>query len=115
MLSFIPMNKTASIYKQSGEVDKWGQPILSLSYTGKCQISYSTDLLKISGEDGVMETASAILVFNGLVQVESGDLAEFTSALGTVFKNRIIAVSGFEDYAGKIIATRVVIGSGKGV
>ena len=115
MLSFIPMNKTASIYKQSGEVDKWGQPIVALSYTGKCQISYSTDLLKISGDDGVMEIASAIIVFKGLVQVESGDLAEFTSALGTVFKKRIIAVSAFEDYGGKIVATRVVIGSGKGV
>ena len=115
MLSFIPMNKTASIYTQSGEVDKWGQPIVSLSYTGKCQISYSTDLLKVSGEDGVMEIASAILVFNGIVDAESGDLAEFKSVIGTVFKKRIIAVSYFEDYAGKIIATRVVIGSGKGV
>ena len=113
MLSFIPMNKTASIYKQTGGVDKWGQPTVTLSYTGKCQLNYNTDLVKISGEDGVMTTISATLVFNGKVDVENGDYAEFTTAMGATVRNRILDVFCFEDYAGKILATRVVMGSGK--
>lgn len=113
MLSFIPLNKTASVYSQTGAVDSWGKPTLSKTYTGKCLINYNTDLTKISGEDGVSTTMSASIVFNGLVSVKNGDYVEFTTALGVTNRYQVMDVYFFEDYAGKILATRVVVGNGK--
>lgn len=114
MLDFIPLNGTATIYKQSGTVDTWGQPSFdSETYTAKCQINYNADLNKISGEDGVTTSMSATLVFHGLVDVRVGDNVEFSNALGVSGRYRIGDVYFFEDYAGKIVATRVVVSSGK--
>lgn len=113
MLSFIPLNNSATIYRQSGSVDKWGQPTLVRYKTARCKIEYNTDLTKISGEDGVGTTMSATVVFNGLMAVTNGDYVEFTTAMGMKNKYQIKDVFFFEDYAGKILATRVVVGSGK--
>lgn len=113
MLSFIPLSHSATIYKQSGAVDKWGKPTLVRYKTLRCKIEYNTDLSKISGEDGVGTTMSATLIFNGLVSVTNGDYVEFSTALGMKNKYQIKDVFFFEDYAGKILATRVVVGSGK--
>lgn len=112
MLGFIPMNQKATIHKQ-GAVDSWGRPTLTDPFTVKCAINYNTDLTKVSGEDGVATSMSATLIFNGLINVADGDYVEFTTALGVKNKYRITDVFFFEDYAGKIIATRVVIGNGK--
>ena len=113
MLDFIPMKYTASIYKPKGAVDKWGQPTLSKTYTGKCQIDYNTDLTKISGEDGLTTSMSATVVFHGKVIVTNGDYVEFTTDMGITGKYRIVDVFFFKDWAGKILATRVVVGNGK--
>lgn len=113
MLNFIPMIHTASLYRQTGATDKWGQPTLSKTYTGKCQITYNTDLTKISGEDGVTTSMSASVVFKGKVAVANGDYVEFTTAMSVKGRYQILDVFFFEDYAGKIVATRVVVGSGK--
>lgn len=106
------MNRTATVYKQ-GTLDSWGKPSLTLHRTAKCQINYNTDLTNVSGEDGVTTSMSATIVFNGLMDVRNGDYVEFTSALGVKDKYRVMDVYFFEDYAGKILATRVVCGNGK--
>lgn len=111
MLGFIPMTKSASIYRL-GAVDSWGQPAQSLVYTGKCIINYNTNLDVISGEDGRITTMSATIVFHGKIEVYNGDYIEFTTALGVTGKHLIVDVYFLEDYAGKIVATRVVTGSG---
>ncbi|MCW6094551.1 hypothetical protein LAV60_15375 [Clostridium sporogenes] len=113
MLGFIPMNRTASVYRQVGAVDSWGRPTTNQTFTGKCQINYNTDLTKISGEDGVTTSMSATVVFHGLVEVAVGDYVEFSDILGVTNKYQIKDVFFFEDYVGKIIATRVVVGNGK--
>lgn len=113
MLSFIPMNNKATIYHQSGEVDNWGHPKLTVSPSKKCLISYNTDLVKISGEDGVTTSMSATIIFNGLVSILNGDFVEFKTAVGVTKKYPVKDVYFFEDYAGKILATRVVVGNGK--
>lgn len=107
------MNKTATLYRQTGKVDRWGKPILTLYKTAKCKIEYNTDLAKISGEDGVTTSMSASLVFNGRMEVKNGDYVEFSTALGVKGRYQIVDVYFFEDYAGKILATRVVTGNGK--
>lgn len=112
MMDFIPMNYIASIYRQTGEVDKWGRPSLSRTYTGKCQINYNTDLTKISGEDGDTTSMSASIVFSGKVEVTNGDYVEFTTDMGATGKYRIMDVFFFKDWGRKIIATRVVTGNG---
>lgn len=113
MLGFIPMNRTASVYRQVGATDIWGQPELTQTFTGKCQINYNTDLTKVSGEDGVTTSMSATIVFHGLVEIAVGDYVEFSNVLGIINKYQIKDVYFFEDYVGKIIATRVVVGNGK--
>jgi hypothetical protein len=112
MLNFIPMNNKASIFKQSS-LDNWGKPSLVADKTVKCAITYNTDLAQISGEDGVSTTMSASIVMKGLVDIRNGDYISFTTALGVGDKYRVVDVYFFEDWAGKIIATRVVVGSGK--
>lgn len=113
MLNFVPMNKTAVVYSQTGAVDAWGKPTLAKGSAVKCQISYNTDLTKISGEDGVTTSMSATIVFHGRVMVHNGDYVEFTSVVGVKDKYRVVDVFFFEDYVGKILATRVVVGNGK--
>jgi len=113
MLDFIPMNKTATVYKQTGQVDEWGQPVLTLFYTGKCQINYNTDLSKISGGDGVATSMSATVVFHGFIVIADGDYVEFTTVTGVKNRYQVTDVFFFEDYSGKILGTRVVVGNGK--
>jgi hypothetical protein len=113
MLNFIPMNNKANIYSASGK-DSWGKPTLTLVKSGvKCQINYNTDLTTISGEDGFATSMSATLVFGGFVQIANGDYVEFTTAGGITNKYRVSDLFYFEDYGGKIVATRVVVGNGK--
>lgn len=113
MLGIIPMYDKASIYKQTGDVDNWGQPVTPLIYTNlKCFISYNTDLTQIYSINGVMTTMSATVIFHGLINVENGDYVEFETALGISKKYQVGDVFFFRDYAGKIIATRVVVGNG---
>lgn len=112
MLDFIPMKKTASIYRQNG-VDDWGQPSLLKTYTGKCQINYNTDLTKISGLDGVITSMSATILFRGQVIIADGDYVEFLTAMGVTDRYQVGDVFFVEDWAGKIVATRVVVGNGK--
>ncbi|GAB6153733.1 hypothetical protein JCM17380_24830 [Desulfosporosinus burensis] len=113
MLDFIPINRTASIYRQTGEVDDWGQPVLTMTYTGKCQINYNTDLTTISGLDGVTTAMSATILFRGKVLIADGDFVEFTTAMGVTDRYQVGDVFFLEDWAGKIIGTRVVVGNGK--
>jgi hypothetical protein len=114
MLSFIPMNDTASIYSQTGELDSWGQPTLTKTITNKkCQINYNTDLTKISGNDGMTTTMSATILFNGQVLICNGDYAEFTTDMGVTKQYKIVEVLFVKDYGGKILGTRVVMGNGK--
>ena len=56
MLGFIPMNKFATVYRQSKQLDKWGQPVWKKCYTGKCFVTYDSDLRDISGLDGYQTT-----------------------------------------------------------
>jgi hypothetical protein len=113
MLNFIPMNSTASIYRQTGAVDEWGQPSLTKTFTGKCQVNYNTDLAKISGLDGVDTVMSASVVFHGLALIQNGDFVEFTTVMGLTNKYPVVDVFFFEDWGRKIVATRVVLGNGK--
>lgn len=113
MLNFIPMNRSASIYRQTGEVDAWGQPMLTKTYTGKCQINYNTDLTTISGLDGVTTAMSATILFRGKVLIADGDYVEFTTGMGVKGRYQVGDVFFAEDWAGKIVATRVVVGNGK--
>ena len=106
------MNDTASIYKQTGQTDKWGQPTTEPSYTGNCMISYNTDLSTIFEVNGVMTTMSASIIFRGFVDTENGDYVEFTIATGVTKRYQIIDVFFYRDYAGKILHTRVVVGNG---
>lgn len=112
MLGFIPMKRTATVYRQDG-VDSWGQPAFKKTHTGKCQINYNTDLTKISGDDGVTTSMSATIVFHGKVLIADGDFVEFTTGMGVIGKHQVKDVFFFEDWAGKIISTRVVVGNGK--
>ena len=114
MLSFIPMNKKATVYKSDqSNLDKWGKPTTSPSFTGKCQILYNTDINRISGMDGYETTISATIVFHGLVDVVVGDFIEFKTEGGKVVKLLAKDVFYFEDWIGKIISTRVVVANGK--
>lgn len=114
MLGFIPMNKKATVYKSNqSNLDKWGKPTTAPSYTGKCQVLYNTDINRISGMDGYETTISTTIVFHGLVDVEVGDYVEFTLQNGKMAKLLAKDVFYFEDWVGKIVATRVVIGNGK--
>lgn len=113
MLNFIPLTNKANIYSASGK-DSWGKPSLTLVKSNvKCQINYNTDLAKISGEDGLTTAMSATVVFGGFVQIANGDFVEFTTAGGITNKYRVSDLFYFEDYGGKIVATRVVIGKGQ--
>ncbi len=112
MLAFIPMNMTASVYSYSDTKDSWGQPTLDKTYTGRCYISYNTDLTAILEINGVTTTMSASVVFHGLVNVKNGDFVEFASALGVLDRYQVGDVFFFRDYGNKVIATRVIIGKG---
>jgi hypothetical protein len=115
MLGIIPMYDKASIYSQASTKDSWGQPSQSATPTYanlKCFINYNTDLTQIYAINGVMTTMSATVIFHGLVDVRNGDWIGFETALGVIKKYQVVDVFFFRDYAGKIIATRAVIGNG---
>ena len=113
MLGFIPMNKFATVYRQSKQLDKWGQPVWKKCYTGKCFVTYDSDLRDMSGLDGYQTTLNASVYFHGFVEVTNGDKIEFTTAGGIKKNQLILDVSYFEDYTGKVVSTRVVCGAGK--
>lgn len=113
MLSFIPMNNFATIYKQSSKLDDWGQPLWNKSYANKCQILYNQDLEAVSDVDGHQTIMATTLVFNGLVDVRVGDKVGYKDALGVEYLNMVEDVYFGPDYGGKIIFTRVVSGKGK--
>lgn len=113
MLGWIPMNDIATVLSQTGNVDRWGKPVLTESYTGKCQINYNTNLEKISGLDGFTSTMSATVLFKGFVMAKDGDYIQFTADNGVTNKYQVIDVFYFKDYVGNIMATRVVVGNGK--
>lgn len=114
MLSFIPMNKKATVYKaDQSQLDKWGKPTVSQGITRKCQILYNTDINRVSGMDGYETTISATIVFHGYIDVVVGDYVEFKIENGKVVKVIAKDVYYFEDWAGKIVSTRVVVANGK--
>lgn len=113
MLNFVPMNNKSIAYTQTEELDSWGQPLFIELFRGKCQISYNMDLTTISGADGSTTSLSATVLYKGFLNIHAGDLVEFSTANGITNKYQVIDVFFFEDYVGKIMNTRVVVGNGK--
>ena len=113
MLGFIPMNKSLIIYRQSSEIDAWGQPTWTPVYKGKCHVTANTDFKSISELDGYQTSLDIDVYLHGLVKVQNGDKLEYTTAGGMKFVAIIKDLSYFEDYGGKVVLTRVVCGKGK--
>lgn len=113
MLSFIPLNNFATVYKQSSQLDMWGNPVWEKSYGNRCQILYNQDLETISDVDGHQTIMATTIVFNGLIDVRVGDKVGYKDALGKEYLNMVEDVYFGPDYGGKIIFTRVVSGKGK--
>lgn len=113
MLNFIPMHRKATILRQTDVLDDWGQPTRLKIGTYKCQIDFTTGFNRIQANDGFQKTINGTILFHGKVDIQVGDITEFGKVNSAINPYLVHEVYYSEDYSGKIIATRVVVGNGK--
>lgn len=114
MLSFIPMNDVASVFRLDRDnLDAWGHAKSKLIHTGKCRILYNTDLIQISQYDGQDVRPSVTVLFKGLVKCKPSDRFEFIDELGEVQNLQIEDVFFMKNWEGKVHTTRLVFANGK--
>lgn len=109
MLHLFPTNNNVRIYS-SGTADRWGVTNEDTKGTNyPCIQSFNTKLEKIPVADGKEVVFTASFYFPEEIRVKVDDLVEFKDDLGNTRKKKVMQVQFKRDFAGQVLAVKVVV------
>jgi len=110
-LDFIPLPHTAIHEKANEELDRWGLPVTDgiNAVTLRARISYNTRKEKISLVSGEELTYTAIILLEGLPDVDYTDSISWTDDFGRSHKLSPVEIDYKQDMSGNPVVVRVVL------
>lgn len=112
MLDFLPMPHTVTVHRasESGELDDWGEPIVSTeSITHRANVKYNSNLSTISVASGQEIVYTATINITGAVEITFEDDVTWADSRGRMFTKKPIDIFDRHDLSGNIVGVKVVV------
>lgn len=110
-LDFIPLPHKVQLVKSQDELDDWGLPVEDSAnelYL-RARISYNTKRESISLANGEEITYTAVILLEGLPNVEYSDIVKWTDDFSRSHAVNPIEITYKHDMSGNPVAVRVVV------
>lgn len=114
-MALIPLNQEIKIYRSTGELDRWGNPIQSEPFRLKCRVSEESKLMRVRAGDGSGTSGVEIVTYkirillDGIADIQYDDDIEYTDELGRVLRGKPKEIVVRRLISGKPVMTEVFI------